>query len=383
MPRSDTPRTWHLITGEYPPDSGGVADYSATVAHALVNAGDRVHVWTAGVGETSVVGGVTLHPALGTFTRLDLARAARQLDRHAESARILLQWVPHAFGRRGVNIRFARWLHDLCVRRAGATDVMVHEPFVPFAGSAAQRAAAAVQRLMTALVLRPATRVFVGTPAWTKICRPWAGRRPFAWTPIPSGVPVFATEDDRERCRHQFDVGPKQPLIGCFGRAGSLREHVVEALARTVINRGDGARVLLVGSGSEALAGRLIAREPGFDSVLRATGFIDGAAVSAALRACDVMVQPYPDGVCTRHSSTAALLAHARPVVTNAGRFTEELWADAKAVALVPTAEPSALVAAACRLLRDHVERQRLSRAAAALYASRFDVRHTVAALQG
>ena len=33
---------WMMLTGEYPPQVGGVADYTQQVARALVQAGDQV-----------------------------------------------------------------------------------------------------------------------------------------------------------------------------------------------------------------------------------------------------------------------------------------------------------------------------------------------------
>src|SRR5262249_40199976 len=36
---------WHLITGAYPPQPGGVSDYTHLVASGLAEAGDMVHVW--------------------------------------------------------------------------------------------------------------------------------------------------------------------------------------------------------------------------------------------------------------------------------------------------------------------------------------------------
>src|ERR1700722_10738138 len=40
---------WHLVTGEYAPASGGVADYTRGVARALAAAGDDVHVWAPSI----------------------------------------------------------------------------------------------------------------------------------------------------------------------------------------------------------------------------------------------------------------------------------------------------------------------------------------------
>jgi hypothetical protein len=36
---------WRLVTGEYPPQHGGVGDYSAQLAAGLAREGHEVHVW--------------------------------------------------------------------------------------------------------------------------------------------------------------------------------------------------------------------------------------------------------------------------------------------------------------------------------------------------
>ena len=84
------------------------------------------------------------------------------------------------------------------------------------------------------------------------------------------------------------------------------------------------ARVLLVGSGGEAFA-----RRPPADVRDRvdATGRLSAAEAAAALRACDLIVQPYPDGVTTRRTSVMAALTTSVPVLTTSGPLTEPVWA--------------------------------------------------------
>ena len=41
---------WHIITGEYPPQPGGVSDYTRLVAEGLAAAGDAVTVWAPSGG---------------------------------------------------------------------------------------------------------------------------------------------------------------------------------------------------------------------------------------------------------------------------------------------------------------------------------------------
>ena len=48
-------RTWHFLTGEYPPDRGGVADYTALVAAGLAKHGCAVHVWSTGESPDATV----------------------------------------------------------------------------------------------------------------------------------------------------------------------------------------------------------------------------------------------------------------------------------------------------------------------------------------
>jgi glycosyltransferase involved in cell wall biosynthesis len=381
MPRSDGATTWHIVTGEFPPDVGGVADYTANVAPALAGAGDQVHVWTSGTSGTTD-GPIPVHRVFGSFSGRDLTRGSDLLDVHGGRSRLLIQWVPHAFGRRGVNLRFPNWLHTRSVRCPDPIDVMLHEPFMPFAGSLARHAAAAAQRLMTATVLRAATRIFVGTPAWIDKCSSFVKQVPVQWTPIPSGVPVAANAADATAFRQTLHLPDGASLIGCFGRAGEFQEVVLDELGRALQSDGENVRILLIGLGSEAASARLIERRPALGRLVQATGTTDHHTVSAALRACDVMVQPYVAGICARHSGAAAVLSHARPMVTNRGPFTEPLWLDSRAVMLSPSGEPASIATTVLRLLEDGVERERLSRAARDLYDARFDVRHTVAALR-
>jgi len=49
---SDVPSwRWAILTGEYPPQPGGVSDYTRLVAEGLAVGGDEVHVWAPEVGE--------------------------------------------------------------------------------------------------------------------------------------------------------------------------------------------------------------------------------------------------------------------------------------------------------------------------------------------
>src|SRR5713101_9172419 len=83
--------TWHLITGEYPPQPGGVSDYTRLVAIELARAGDLVNVWAPGtVASESVEEGTIVHRLPGHFG----PKALRVLDSalRATPGRILVQY---------------------------------------------------------------------------------------------------------------------------------------------------------------------------------------------------------------------------------------------------------------------------------------------------
>jgi len=64
-----------MVTGEYPPDLGGVPHYTAAVAGALADTGAEEHVWAAGdeLGTVVLPGGVGVHGVVGRFGPAGLA----------------------------------------------------------------------------------------------------------------------------------------------------------------------------------------------------------------------------------------------------------------------------------------------------------------------
>ena len=115
---------------------------------------------------------------------------------------------------------------------------------------------------------------------------------------------------------------------------------------------------------------------------VQATGTLPAEELSRAVSTCDLMVQPYADGASTRRTSLMTALAHGRAVITNSGIATEPLWAETRAVALVPAGDLDRMRVMIAQLLANTARRVSYSEKANQLYARRFDLRHTVAALR-
>ncbi|MBI4519858.1 MAG: glycosyltransferase family 4 protein [Gemmatimonadetes bacterium] len=374
---------WHLLTPEFAPQGGGVADYTRLVAQGLAEAGDEVHVWCP-PAERENTAGVVVHQTLGAIGPADLRRVGRELDAFAPPRHLLVQWVPHGFGWRAMNLPLCIWLWWRARVRGDLVDVMVHEPYLAFREHRWRHAAVAlVHRLMTIVLLHAARRVWIAIPAWETRWRPYAlGRQvPFAWLPVPSSLPKCppcgaAAAEVRAR---YADRG--RPLVGHFGTYGPAVAALLMQLVPAILDSRLQPAILLVGAGSEEFRRQLAAMRPDLGMRAHAAGRLPLADVAAHLAACDLLVQPYPDGISTRRTSAMAGLALGRPMVTTRGPLTEPLWHESGAVVLTDGEDPVRFVAHVEGLLDHEVERQRLGARARTLYAERFDLRHTIAAL--
>jgi glycosyltransferase involved in cell wall biosynthesis len=361
---------------------GGVADYTHQIATELSLAGEQVHVWAPAESAAQVDSAITVHPTLGRFSASDLRRAGALLDEFPSPRRLIVQWVPHGYGQRAMNLPFCFWLWRRSVA-GDAIDLIVHEPFVTFSGSAGQHALAVVQRAMTLMLLSAARRVWVTTRAWKPLLEPFmpGSGAAVGWLPVPSSLrtPVAGEADD---VRRRYAPG-KEALIGHFGTHGPM---VTSLLADAIVSLNEAhpsARFLLIGSGGEAFRSAVVARHHGLSDRVVATGTLSASKLSAHIAACDVLLQPYPDGVTSRRTSAMAGLFAKVPVVTTQGALTEPFWQDEMPVRLAPVGDARAIVQHVLQLLADPVERRRQGDAGRAFYDRWFDVRHTVAALAG
>jgi glycosyltransferase involved in cell wall biosynthesis len=365
---------WHFITPEYPPELGGVSDYAKQVAEALRATGDSVHVWCP---RTPILTGSDtgwVHRQLRNFGPRELLSLGRELGRHPGVRRLFVQWVPHGFGWRSMNIVFCCWLlWRSC--RGEQIDLMVHEPFLSFReGSWKQDLAACVHRLMAILLLLAADRVWISTKSWESKMRPYAlGRKvEFRWLPVPSNIPVEKGGPGLDFLRRDRACDGQQ-VVGHFSTYSSDIVAMLRRILPSLLSQPESYDVQLLGRGSEQFREEMIHAHPSFRARIHATGPLSPKQLSRHLTACDVLLQPYPDGVTTRRTTVMASLEHGLPVITTLGRLSEEsLWSRSNALVTINSVDPEEFVQAAVALLRDQTELSRLRTAASAFYSEHF-----------
>ena len=351
-----------------------MADFTRVVATALAAGGHDVHVWSPEPADA--IASVTVHPLRGGYAIGRLGHLGRQLDACKGPRRLFVQWVPHGYGYKSLNVAFCFWVWRRA-RKGDVVDLMVHEPFLPFAaGRLRQSIGAALHRLMLMVLQQSADRILVSTPAFLPVIRPFGPRLPTAvWLPIPSPIPRGRPDiADRRRA-----LAGAQPTIGYFGTANALVRGGLENVIEGIAARRPDVRFVLIGRGTEELARTLSARTHALADAIVAKGPLPATDLAAVIQCCDLFVQPYPDGVSARRTTLMALLDHGRAIVASRGIRTEDFWHDA--VVLTPHDDSAAMVDAAVALLDAPGRRAALSEAASRLYADRFHVDHALAIL--
>ena len=378
-------RGWHIITCEYPPQSGGVSDYTHLVAKGLADAGDQVHVWCPSVsGEQPVMDGMHIHPELGKISLSDLWRVGQHLDTFPPPRRLLMQWVPHGYGYKSMNLAFCLWLWHRAKLAGDDLDVMVHEPFLAFGeGSLKQDAVAVIHRIMVMVLLNAATRLWISIPAWAHLLRPYMLGRNVSvrWLPVPSNIECIsntaAAEDSL--CSDGLAIEHK---LGHFGTFGSSISRILELLIPPLLRDHANRCLIVMGRGSKEFRLSMINRNPGLKERIEATGEIPAGELSQWIQKCDLMIQPYPDGVSGRRTTAMVALSHGIPLVTTKGRLTEEVWSESGAVVLLPSNDLERFVDAVNGLLSEEERRRGMALRARQFYTERFALNHTIEALR-
>lgn len=378
---------WVILTGEYPPKPGGVSDYTRQLARALVARGDQVHVFAPeACGEPPQDAGVKVHRLPGRFDRISRRIAAERIDAlvgRGEADVVLVQWVPTMYGQRSMNLGFCYWLRQH--RSRWPIWIFFHEVAFPITRSRPlkENIVAMVNRPMVRMLARASRRNMVSIPGWGAflegICRRRVG---WEWMPVPSTVPVVPRPELAAQIRSRYLPGGQGGLLlGHFGSFGELIAREVERVLPGLLERGAGRVALLLGRGSDAWAEQLRARYPALAGRIHGSGSLAADDLASWLAACDLLIQPYPDGISTRRTSTMAPLAAGCAVLTTQGLLTEPFWSETEAVCLAPAGDAEAIGRAAEGLLGDAPRRQALGARGQEVYAGRFSLERHVAQL--
>lgn len=371
-----------MVTCEYPPSIGGIADYTREIAKGLSLSGIPVRIWAPGIeGCEQVDPKITISRSLGRFGMRSLLRAGRAMRRAGGGRCLLLQWEPVGYGAMSVNLPFCLWV---ALQALGGTRliVMFHETFLRYSKRTPKRfIGATLQRLMAFLLVNSAAKVFVSTAD---------GAEAIAKLSLETGkvqhLPVFSnikTNRDPVYSHLLRDemVAPGETLVGHFGRYNAEIEALAIPALISLLNRNDKVKVMFAGECASAYRSRLLRDHEELAPRVHSAGICSADEIASLLGACDFMFQPYPDGITTRRSTTMAALANGRFLVSNSGAGTESLWNQTAAVHLLRGTTACEQAEEMDRLVRSPERIRNGSAEAALFYDHNFSAEHTLRAV--
>ena len=372
-----------LITGEYPPDQGGVGDFTHELGQALATLGHEVHVITNASHNTQAAtrNTVIIHrsvPDWGWGCWRDIIRLHDVL--HFDIVNI--QYQTAAYGMHpAINLLPLRLQSGAGKGRHPRTVVTFHDLKVPYLFPKAGRL-----RWWANLALARWSDAVIATNAEdsTRLSA-HSFIRSLSLIPIGSNIsPQPPTGYDRECWRARWGLKPNDLLLSYFGFLNESKgaETLVRALDKLVQSAPSiqypisNIQLMMVGGkvGSSdptnlAYLKRVegLIEELGLTERVIWTGYAPQPEVSANLLASDICVLPYRDGASFRRGSFMAALAHGLPIVSTRPRVDVPELRHGENILLVPPDAPVALAAAIARLAADARLRCRLGEEAARL----------------
>lgn len=349
-----------IMSPLFPPGHGGLPDHTERLAFELAKH-TQVSVLTS--LDRQRRGPFTVRDTVGRWNDAE-SLTAQVLAAASGDAAILWQYVPHMYGRGGVNFAVPRTMQALRARGRRQL-VIAHEIAAPFGWRPHHAWYALAHRLMWRGVKRHVDALGISTEAWL----PAGGDAKCFLAPSPSNVPVLTLPDDhRVAWRGGKRLPGAGPVFAYFGTVGAAKQFdwVLRAW-RAARRAATETSLVVIGAGPE----------PAMDTAerahYRALGYLAADEVSRALQAVDVLVLPFVDGASERRGSLMAGLAHGCCVLSTTGHSTGPTLRRARFLRATPAGDPAAFEAAAAALASDPAQRLELGVAARAAYAERYD----------
>jgi glycosyltransferase involved in cell wall biosynthesis len=274
-----------------------------------------------------------------------------------------------------MNVPFAIWVATRA-RRHAPIWVMFHEVAFPFHWRPVTHALlGTVTRAMARLVAGAADRVFSSIAAWGPLIQRLCPRAKKAeWLPIPSNL-----LEDRSIAAIRTSSGI---TIGHFGTYGPSTVQLLEPALISLLGASNRKAVLL-GRGCVAFRDRFVAQYSSLADRLVSLGELPANELAAQLKGCDVLLQPFIDGISSRRTSVMACLSNGVPLVSNLGELSEPLWADLGCIGLAQRPNAVELITATEAILSmTPVERAAMGQRAAMEYRTRFSIENTISRLR-
>jgi glycosyltransferase involved in cell wall biosynthesis len=304
-----------LLSGGYPPDFDAIGQYTRRLAETLVEMGNEVTVFSgrsAAAAASPLEQNRPLIPVERFFDPLDpgsLRGLGAACRKHGKLDWLIVQFNPFGFGPRGWCPALPGALAALRREQGVRIAIYFHETHVP-AWPLKFLLMLSWQYPNFARLAAMADTTFISTTRWKKqVCR-WRPEHSCHAVPVGSNLPLCTSSkaDGREV------LGlPDAPVLGVFGNAHPSRLiHWIAEAAAEIRKLSPQSILLYVGKDGAEISAACASAGIGFQD----HGMLPDKEASLRLRAMDVLLSPFVDGISARRSSAIAALQHDLPVLT-------------------------------------------------------------------
>jgi glycosyltransferase involved in cell wall biosynthesis len=299
-----------ILSGAFPPEFDGIGDHTWWLSQELANQNHEVTVFTSFIRDRPKPIGVEVTGCFDPARPRTIQSLPDALHDAGGFDWLILQYNPFSFGPRG----FAPWLIPAVKKARTSLALMVHETYVP-AWPWRFTVMRSWQQPQFAVLVRMAEALFVSTERWTPQIQPWTRKR-CSLLPVGSNLPRCSLTKAEAKARLGFP--PDALLLGTFGFGHiSKRTEWVITAARRICQRLPQTQLLNVGKINDLLPS---ACRP---APVHQPGLLPGPEASVSLRAMDVFLAPFLDGVSPRRGSVVAAFQHGVPVCSTFREYTD------------------------------------------------------------
>jgi glycosyltransferase involved in cell wall biosynthesis len=352
-----------LLSGAFPPQFDGIGDYSWWLSQTLVEQGHEVTVLTSFAPVRQPAAGVDVIPCFDASRSETIHGALQSLRKKGRFDWLIVQYNPFCFGRRG----FAAWLIPALRRSGIPVAVMFHETFAVPLWPWQQIVMRVWQYPQFVFLARTGRCNFVSTERWLAQVRRWAGRPPHLM-PVGSNLPLCQLT--KAEARAKLGLSPDALILGVFGFAhGSKRTEWIGMAARAIHERFSQTQILSIGELGQRL------RDASGGVPLHDHGLLPGQEASLRLRAMDLFLAPFSDGISGRRGSAIAAFQHGVPACSTFRAYTDRYIReiDTPALRLTPADNKSLFIESAREQAELCLQRPDLGRDLIRFYETHFD----------
>jgi glycosyltransferase involved in cell wall biosynthesis len=347
-----------------PPVRGGLADHTVRLAQSLSRQFSVTVLSSRDVypGDTYAVRG-----AVHNWD--DTEELVIELSATPKDTLLVWQYVPHMYGRGGVNRQLPQlWqaLEDEGRRQV----ILAHEIEAPWGTRPNHWWYAWNHRRQWRAALKVADLLPISTEAWLL---DWQKREPaqaekMFTLPSPSNIlPVPVPADHRVRWRQSHNLPEDAKVMLWWGSVSTHKQLLWVLEAWETACRRLGPVALCVAGANPAIP------IPGsLRPWAKLLGYQNGEEISKCLHAADLLALPFIDGVSERRSTFMAGLAHGVPVVTTTGHNTGPTIRQANWLVTSPVSQREAFIENVVTLLGDESRRRTVGAAGQAWHDAHY-----------